>query len=155
MEQVFFYDSPVGKLGLAEEEGSLTRVFFHRRETPAGGTPQLTPLLKKAASQLAEYFEGRRKVFDLPLALRGTGFQLAVWEALQNIPFGEKRCYGELAALAGNPRACRAAGMANNRNPLAIIIPCHRVIGKDGSLTGYAGGLPVKQYLLDLEERFR
>jgi methylated-DNA-[protein]-cysteine S-methyltransferase len=111
-------------------------------------------LLKKAATQFVEYFGGKRKAFDLPLTLQGTDFQISVWKALQSIPAGETRSYKDVAALIGNPKACRAVGMANNRNPIAIIVPCHRVIGADGSLTGYASGLPIKQQLLDLEKRF-
>jgi methylated-DNA-[protein]-cysteine S-methyltransferase len=152
MKSVFFYEYPIGAVGIAEEEGKIARVFFCGKKTLAGFDTRETPLLQKAAAQLGEYFAGRRRTFDLPLALRGTEFQLAVWRVLQTIPYGETRSYGEVAARAGNPRACRAAGMANNRNPIAIIVPCHRVIGADGSLTGYGGGLSVKRYLLDLEK---
>jgi methylated-DNA-[protein]-cysteine S-methyltransferase len=160
MKNVFFYEYPVGMIGIAEDKSTpqggsaLCRVFFCTEKNLAGFTIAETPLIKKAAAQLAEYFEGRRKSFDLPLSLRGTDFQISVWKALQNIPAGVTRSYKEVAALIGNPKASRAVGMANNRNPIAIIIPCHRVIGADGNLTGYAGGLPVKQYLLDLEKRF-
>ena len=111
-----------------------------------------TPLIKKAAAQLNEYFNGERKTFDFPLAPRGTEFQLTVWKALQTIPYGKTCSYGQLAAKIGNPKACRAVGMANNRNPIAIIIPCHRVIGSNGSLTGYAGGLELKDKLIRLEK---
>jgi methylated-DNA-[protein]-cysteine S-methyltransferase len=159
MQNVFFYEYPVGMIGIAENTGSpqegglICRVFFCTEKKREGFTVNETPLIKKAAAQLAEYFEGRRKTFDLPLALRGTAFQVSVWKALQDIPAGETRSYKDVAALLGNPKACRAVGMANNRNPIAIIIPCHRVIGSDGNLTGYAGGLSVKRYLLDLEKR--
>jgi methylated-DNA-[protein]-cysteine S-methyltransferase len=108
-------------------------------------------LIKKTANQLDEYFSKKRKKFDIPIELDGTDFQKKVWEALQNIPYGETRSYGEIASVTGNSKASRAVGMANNRNPIAIIVPCHRVIGHDGSLTGYAGGLELKQALLDLE----
>jgi methylated-DNA-[protein]-cysteine S-methyltransferase len=166
MKNVFFYKSPVGMIGIAEdicfpqESGSpaeshaICRLFFSTKKDLAGFTTAETSLIKKAAAQLTEYFAGKRKAFDLPLTLQGTGFQISVWKALQSIPAGVTRSYKDVAALIGNPRASRAVGMANNRNPIAIIIPCHRVIGEDGSLTGYAGGLPVKQYLLDLEKRF-
>ena len=110
-----------------------------------------TPLVKKTAAQLNEYFAGKRKVFDLPLKPEGTDFQRSVWQALLTIPFGETRSYREIAVQTGNPKACRAAGMANNRNPIVIIIPCHRVIGANGDLTGYGGGLDIKKYLLELE----
>ncbi|MDR0600071.1 MAG: methylated-DNA--[protein]-cysteine S-methyltransferase [Treponema sp.] len=155
MRNLFFYRFPLGVLGIVEEEGSLTGVFFGR-EPPAslrtaGFETAETPVIKKAAVQLEEYFAGKRRNFDLPLAPRGTAFQLLIWKALRGIPYGTTLSYGELAARAGRPRACRAAGMANNRNPIVIIIPCHRVIGKNGDLTGYGGGLPVKEYLLALE----
>ena len=150
MKKVFFYNYPIGPLGIAEADGLICGVFFGRK-TPANFDKAETPLIKKAAAQLSEYFEGRRKKFDLPLDVRGTDFQTAVWKALRKIPFGKTVSYGELAACIGKPRAYRAAGMANNRNPIVIIIPCHRVIGHDGSLTGYGGGLKTKQFLLDLE----
>jgi methylated-DNA-[protein]-cysteine S-methyltransferase len=155
MKSVFFYDYPTTEVGIAEDEGKIARVFFCGEKSLAGFDKKETPLIRKAAAQLAEYFAGRRRKFDLPLALRGTDFQLSVWKILQAIPYGHTLSYGEVAARAGNPKACRAAGMANNRNPIAIIVPCHRVIGADGSLTGYAGGLSVKQYLLDLEKTYR
>ena len=155
MKSVFFYDYPVGWIGIAEDNGVISRVGFrdNSKKDFNGYAAAETPLIKKAAAQLAEYFTGKRTKFDLPLAPVGTEFQLSVWRALQTIPFAETRSYGDIAALIGNPKACRAVGMANNRNPIAIIIPCHRVIGRDGSLTGYGGGLDVKQYLLDLEKR--
>jgi methylated-DNA-[protein]-cysteine S-methyltransferase len=152
MKSVFFYDYPIGAIGIAEDEGAIVRVFFggKKKALPGFNTAE-TPLIKKAAAQLAEYFNGKRKSFNLPLALQGTDFQISVWEALQTIPAGETRSYKDVAALIGNPKAVRAVGMANNRNPIVIIVPCHRVIGHDGSLTGYGGGLPAKQYLLNLE----
>lgn len=150
MQSVFFYEYPVGPLGIIEEEGAITGVFFGKKPPPGCGIAA-TPGIKKAADQLAEYFARTRRSFDLPLALKGTDFQIAVWEALLTIPLGETRAYQDIAALIGRPKAARAVGMANNRNPLVIIVPCHRVIGKDGGLTGYGGGLPIKRYLLDLE----
>lgn len=114
---------------------------------------QADRLLLRAAEELGEYFAGRRRNFTLSLAPRGTEFQQRVWSELRRIPYGETRSYGEIARAIGQPRACRAVGMANNRNPIAILIPCHRVIGRDGSLTGYAAGLTVKQQLLELERR--
>jgi methylated-DNA-[protein]-cysteine S-methyltransferase len=151
MKNVFFCNYPIGTIGIAEDNGALCRVFFSKEKALPGFVIAETPLIKKAAAQLGEYFEGRRKSFNLPLALRGTDFQIAVWEALQTIPAGETRSYKDVAALIGNPKAVRAVGMANNRNPIVIIVPCHRVIGSDGSLTGYGGGLLAKQFLLDLE----
>jgi methylated-DNA-[protein]-cysteine S-methyltransferase len=103
--------------------------------------------------QLEEYFEGKRARFDIPLDVTGTAFQMAVWSELQRIPYGETRSYGEIAARIGKPRAARAVGMANHDNPIAVVIPCHRVVGRDGSLTGYAGGLHLKEELLSLEQR--
>ncbi|MDR2073090.1 MAG: methylated-DNA--[protein]-cysteine S-methyltransferase [Spirochaetaceae bacterium] len=153
MKRVFFYEYPIGPLGIAEEEGAITGVFFAQKKTPPGFSTGETPVIQRAAAQLAEYFTGRRRVFDLPLVLKGTAFQVSVWKALQSIPLGETCSYENVAVHIGNPRACRAVGMANNRNPIAIIVPCHRVIGKDGSLTGYGGGLDIKRYLLTMEKR--
>jgi len=154
MNSVWFYNYPVSVIGIAEENGAISRVFFSDDKILAGFEPVETPLIQKAAAQLTEYFAGKRTEFDLPLHLHGTEFQISVWKALQTIPAGETRSYKDIAIIVGNPNASRAVGMANNRNPIAIIIPCHRVIGHDGSLTGYAGGIPVKQYLLDLERRY-
>jgi methylated-DNA-[protein]-cysteine S-methyltransferase len=155
MQSVFWYDYPAGRIGIAEADGAICRVFFGAEQPPAGFAAAETPLIKKAAAQLAEYFDGRRNQFDLPLALRGTEFQVAVWKALQTIPYGATCCYADIAAKIGRPKAVRAVGMANNRNPIVIMVPCHRVIGKDGGLTGYGGGLPLKQLLLDLEKQAR
>jgi len=139
-------------LGIAEKEGAICNIFFGKDEPPKGFEKHESPLIKNAAKQLDEYFHGKRKVFDLPLTFHGTGFKVKVWEALLTIPYGELRSYGQLAAEIGNPKASRAVGMANKRNPISIIVPCHRVIGHDGSLTGYAGGLELKQKLLKLEK---
>ena len=145
-------DSPVGALRLVADDGGLTSVFMEEhRYAPAGEPTDGGPLLEEAAGQLAAWFRGERVEFDLPLRPSGTAFQLAVWEALRRIPFGETRSYGEIAAALGAPRAVRAVGAANGRNPLAIIVPCHRVIGASGALTGYAGGLNRKRWLLDHE----
>jgi len=152
MKKVFYYDFPLCKLGIAEEDGAICRVFFNNGKMLNGFEKDETPLIKKAARQIAEYFDGKRKSFNLPLVLHGTDFQAEVWKALQNIPYGETLSYGELAAVIGNPKACRAVGMANNRNPAVIIVPCHRVIGSDGSLTGFGGGLELKRQLLELEQ---
>lgn len=137
--------TPFGPMCLVEENGALTR--FCR----GGSGTDESPLLLEAEQQLLEYFRGGRRSFGLPLAPRGTPFQKAVWAALLEIPYGETRSYAEIAARTGNPRACRAVGMANRSNPLPVFIPCHRVIGADGSLTGYAGGLDMKAALLALE----
>jgi len=152
MKSLFYYSYKLCRVGIAEEDGAICRLFFDNGKTYEGFENTETPLLKKAAGQLGEYFDGKRKNFDLPLALHGTKFQLTVWKELQKIPYGETRSYGQLAAAVGNQKASRAVGMANNRNPIAIIIPCHRVIGHDGNLTGYAGGLELKRQLLELEK---
>lgn len=149
MKNCIYYDSPIGRLGIAEENNEICLITFD--DLPEGCRIKETPLLKKAVYELDEYFNCGRKSFDLPLSLKGTDFQIKVWYELMNIPYGKTMSYGELAEKVGNKRACRAVGMANNKNPIPIIIPCHRVIGKNGSLTGYAGGLNKKQFLLKLE----
>jgi len=121
-------------------------------EIPAGFVKAETPLIKKAAAQIEEYLNGKREKFSLPLAMHGTEFQMDVWRALQTIPYGETRSYKEIAELVNRPKAVRAVGMANHRNPISILVPCHRVIGHNGSLTGYGGGLPLKRFLLELEQ---
>ncbi|MGN0800111.1 MAG: methylated-DNA--[protein]-cysteine S-methyltransferase [Christensenellales bacterium] len=146
------FETPLGSMTAIEKGGALTALSF-------GGTPEKneapTPLLAETERQLAEYFSGERRVFSLPLAPEGTAFQRRVWAALLEIPYGETLSYGEVARRVGNPKAARAVGMANNRNPIAIVIPCHRVVGADGSLTGYAGGLAAKERLLALEHAQR
>ena len=140
------YASPAGDILIAEEDGAITLVGFLKQDAPSEASEPPTPLLAEAVRQLRE--------FDLPLRLRGTPYQKAVWNALCAIPYGETRSYADIAAAVGNARACRAVGMANNRNPVSIIVPCHRVIGKNGSLTGYGGGLDKKEFLLSLERRY-
>lgn len=142
----FTTDSPVGALTLCADDELITGLYFGD-----DGKAEPNELILKAVQELDEYFSGRRKSFDLPLSPQGTEFQRRVWKALCGIPYGETRTYGEIAAAVGNGKACRAVGMANNRNPIAILIPCHRVIGADGKLTGYAGGLQTKEFLLRLE----
>lgn len=147
----FVYESALGPLTIAEEDGALINVGFG--EFIRGeGIKEETALIAEAWKQLQEYFEGNRKQFTLPLAPEGTAFQQKVWKALQTIPYGEVRTYGQIAAQIGEPKACRAVGMANHNNPVGIIIPCHRVIGANGKLTGYAGGLDKKEKLLQLEK---
>lgn len=148
------FDSPIGKLVVAADAAGIRHILFpdNRHETRGRAEWQRNPEpVRVAREQLLAYLEGQRTVFDLPLAPAGTPFQLKVWNALASIPFGQTRSYGELAAQIGEPRAVRAVGAANGRNPLPIVLPCHRVIGSDGSLTGFGGGLPVKQFLLELE----
>lgn len=151
MKKIFFYDTKMGRLGIAEENGALTDLCFSGESIAFEHIIEETELLKEAARQLQEYFAGNRRGFDLPLAPQGTAFQQKVWQALIEIPFGETRSYGQIAANIHQPKASRAVGGANNKNPLPIFIPCHRVIGADGKLVGYAGGLEVKKTLLDVE----
>ncbi len=153
MKYAWQYETPIGRITLAEENGKLTNLNFPKEEMPADALQEETQLLVLAAKQLAEYFSGSRKVFDVPLAPKGTGFQQSVWEALTKIPYGETVSYGKLANSIGRPGAARAVGLANNRNPIPLIIPCHRVIGADGKLVGYGGGLPIKEQLLEMEKQ--
>ncbi|UOV01046.1 methylated-DNA--[protein]-cysteine S-methyltransferase [Pseudoxanthomonas mexicana] len=147
-------DSPVGTLTVAATDAGLHAIEFPRNRHPAdleGWIPGNHRLLDLAACQLDDYFAAKRCVFDLPLAPRGTEFQRAVWMALAGIGYGETISYAQLAQRVGKPTAMRAVGAANGRNPLPIVLPCHRVIGADGALTGFGGGLPTKQFLLELE----
>jgi methylated-DNA-[protein]-cysteine S-methyltransferase len=146
--------SPVGTLTLAATDDGLHAIEFPRNRhaaNRAGWTEGQHPVLDLAACQLDEYFAATRRAFDLPLAPRGTDFQRTVWLALAGIAYGETVSYAQLAQRVGKPTAMRAVGAANGRNPLPIVLPCHRVIGADGSLTGFGGGLPTKQFLLELE----
>lgn len=145
--------TPIGLLTLAEKDKMLAAVSFFVPTFTEETSQKKTSLLEKAEKQLAEYFAGQRTIFDLPLFVNGTDFQKNTWKELQKIPYGETISYGELARRCGNPKACRAVGMANNKNKIAIIIPCHRVIGSNGKLVGYAGGLDVKTKLLELEQK--
>ena len=152
-------DSPVGPLTLIADETALLAVLWPddapgrvRLEHRPARSGEST-LLDRVAAQLDEYFAGTRTEFDLPLAPRGTQFQLEVWRALETIPYGETMTYGELATSIGRPTAARAVGNANRRNPLSIVVPCHRVIGSTGALTGFAGGLGTKEQLLDMEHQ--
>ena len=149
-----YHDSPVGPLLLAGRDGALTTIWFPphgERQPPEPGWVPADAPFDEAKSQLDGYFAGRRRRFDLPLEPAGTAFQRKVLEALQAIPYGETRSYKAVAEAIGKPRAVRAVGAANARNPIPIIIPCHRVIGSDGSLTGFGGGLDAKRQLLALE----
>ncbi|QCO68164.1 methylated-DNA--[protein]-cysteine S-methyltransferase [Luteimonas yindakuii] len=148
-------DSPVGLLLLAASDAGLHAIGFPENRHPVRmgvdwreGTH---PLIEEARRQLAAYFAGERRYFDLPLAPHGTPFQRSVWQALADIPYGVTASYAELATRVGRPGAARAVGAANGRNPLPIVLPCHRVIGAGGDLTGFGGGLPTKRYLLALE----
>jgi methylated-DNA-[protein]-cysteine S-methyltransferase len=157
MSTIFFrrIDSPVGTLTLAASDAGLHAIEFPGNRHPVRRDRDWRegdhPLLQRAQAQLDEYFAGTRHDFDLPLAPRGTPFQQEVWFALASIPYGETASYAQLAARVDRPAATRAVGAANGRNPLPIVLPCHRVIGADGSLTGFGGGLPTKRFLLELE----
>lgn len=151
MSTVLLFSSPIGPLTVVERDGTLSHLLFSG-EMPPDGIRAETPLLLETAAQLQAYFAGNLRRFDLPLSPSGTLFQQKVWTALRSIPYGETKSYGEIAAAVGSSKACRAVGMANHRNPLPIFIPCHRVIGTGGKLTGYAGGLDRKRFLLELEQ---
>ncbi len=151
MNSIYFYETSIGRIGIADNGQAVTGLMFSGGMD--GFTVAETALIKEAARQLYEYLAGKREVFDIPLALEGTPFQKAVWKALQDIPYGETRSYRDIAESIGRPKACRAVGMANNKNPIAIFVPCHRVIGSSGKLVGYAGGMDVKEKLLALEKR--
>jgi methylated-DNA-[protein]-cysteine S-methyltransferase len=153
-----YYDSPIGRLPLITNENALIALLWE------DDNPKRVPLKWKlieddneiansVKNQLTEYFNGKRRVFDLPLEVYGTPFQKDIWKHLQNIPFGETRSYGQLAKAIGNPKASRAVGAANGKNPISIILPCHRVVGSNGNLTGFAGGVEAKDFLLKLEGR--
>lgn len=147
--------SPVGELRLVASATALVGVYLPVQAGPAPGEARVgdSSLLARVATQLAEYFVGDRQSFDVPIAARGTAFQQLVWAALGAIPYGALRSYGELARVLGRPSASRAIGAANGKNPISIIVPCHRVIAASGELTGYAGGLDAKRWLLDHEAR--
>ena len=148
------FDSPVGPLTVAASDAGLHAIELPQNRHPQrrlGWVPKEHPVLGEARRQLQEYFDGERREFDLPLAPQGTLFQRQVWLALADIPYGSTISYAQLAMRVGRPAAMRAVGAANGRNPLPIVLPCHRVIGADGSLTGFGGGLPTKRFLLQLE----
>jgi methylated-DNA-[protein]-cysteine S-methyltransferase len=156
-----FVDSPIGTLTLIADGDAIVEVWFpNHADGPTASLDDSTldpdhPVLVRTSTQLAEYFAGTRTAFDLPLAPEGTPFQLAAWRALSTIPFGETVSYGEQASRLGDPNKARAVGAANGRNPIPIIVPCHRVIGANGRLTGFGGGVESKAWLLDHEQRVR
>lgn len=152
MNYKYHIDTPIGMICVESNEEAITGLFFEKNKTQYKQEKPETDLLKRAGEQLKEYFSGKRKTFDLPLSPSGTEFQKKVWKALCTIPYGETRSYGEIAAQIGNPKACRAVGGANNKNPIMIFIPCHRVIGADGSLVGFGGGIDAKKFMFNLEK---
>ena len=151
MKSAYCYDFPVGRFYIGEEDGAITDVAMR---SVGNAIEKETPLIISAAEMLREYFDGKRKSFEgLPLRAEGTVFQKKAWDALMEIPYGQTRTYKEQAEAVGNVKAYRAVGAANGKNPISIIVPCHRVIGSDKSLTGYAGGIDVKKALLELERK--
>ena len=149
---LYYYQTDIGQIGISEENGSIDAVYFKYapRQTPEKEIYE-TALIKEAAAQLMAYFAGRLREFSLPLAPVGTEFMKQVWRSLTKIPYGSTMTYGQIAKRVGKDKAFRAVGMACNRNPIPIIIPCHRVVGARGNLVGFRGGLEMKQRLLDLE----
>lgn len=163
MRYYYCYKMLNGRVLIAEEDGGIAQVSLHRtdssgsgfsgegKETAGEAVRMETPLIAQAGRELEEYLQGRRQSFDVPQTPKGTPFQQRVWQALRDIPYGETRSYGEIARAAGSPKGARAVGMACNRNPNLILTPCHRVVGSSGDLTGFGGGLDVKEVLLKLE----
>lgn len=159
--KVYFFKnfvSPVGSLKIIASDQGVAAILWENdspRRVPLQGLTEKPghPVLRAAEKQLREYFAGKRDRFDLKLDFAGTPFQKKVWSALLKIPFGETRSYGDIARQVGRPKAVRAVGAANGRNPISIVTPCHRVIGSNGKLIGFAGGLPVKKYLLEMERK--
>ena len=152
MKKVYYYLTTIGKIGIAEEEGWVTNVILGEEKFQEVCIEEETETLQQAIKELREYIEGKRKIFDIPLKPQGTPFRRKVWEALSNIPYGETRSYKDIAQAIGSEKAYRAVGTANNKNPIPIFIPCHRVIGADGQLVGYRGGIEMKMKLLALEK---
>lgn len=146
-------NTKIGVLSLIEENNKIIAIEIGKKIEKEEVTLKETPLLQETQKQLIEYLEGNREKFAIPFNPKGTKFMKEVWTALQEIPYGEVRTYGQIAKKVGSPKAARAVGMANHRNPIPILIPCHRVIGTSGKLVGYACGLEIKQFLLDLEQK--
>jgi len=166
MKNIFYYQTDIGRIGIAEEDNQITNLFFENDSCPdvrTGSNEDVaskdyylneTDILKEASSQLYEYLLGKRQTFYLPLAPMGTVFMKNVWSCLGDISYGKTKSYKEIAQAVGNAKACRAVGHANNKNPIPIFIPCHRVIGANGKLIGYRGGLQTKIQLLELEKQY-
>ena len=150
-----FLTHPTGEVSLIASDDGLEQIRFDATVPEEAVRCDDHPILRETARQLKAYFAGELRDFDLPLTLKGTPFQIRVWKALQEIPYGETRSYAEQACVVGAPDAVRAVGSANGRNPIPIVVPCHRVIGSNGKLTGFGGGLPLKRWLLDLESHPR
>ena len=148
-----FYTTTIGRIGIAEENGSITRILFGTDAVPEDVAKGPSALTDEAARQVTAYLAGALHEFTLPLAPQGTAFLQTVWAALCRVPYGATASYKDIAVAVGNPKAVRAVGLANNRNPIPLIIPCHRIVGSNGKLTGYRGGLALKEQLLNLESR--
>lgn len=148
---VLYRKYPIGELAIVEDGGGISDLFLRKSREAVDAREGMTPVLERAAAELDEYFAGKRKTFTVPLALHGTSFQKSVWQALREIPYGQTRSYGEIARAVGSPKGFRAVGLACNRNPVLLMVPCHRVVGRDGGLTGFACGLAAKRFLLELE----
>lgn len=156
MGNIFYYKTPIGKIGIVEDEGKITNVYFETNNIPRDVYKHKeTDILKEANRQLQDYFNGKLTTFSLEFAPSGTEFMKEVWNALLEIPYGETRSYKQIAQRTGHNFAYRAVGLANNRNPIPIFIPCHRVIGSNQTLVGYGGGLNIKKHLLELENKFK
>ena len=151
MINYFCYDTEIGRIKISEKDEKIIGLVFsdYKKENEI---EKETDAIRKTYLQLKEYLSGKRKNFDIEIEMIGTEFQKKVWKELLNIPYGETRSYKDIAIAIGNEKACRAVGNANNKNPIAIIVPCHRVVGSDGSMTGYAGGLNIKEKLLKIEK---
>ena len=147
-----YYQTKIGRIKIAQEGDAIVEINVTDSEKES---ERETPLIKKTIKELKEYLEGKRKIFDIPIDTQGTEFQEKVWNALLEIPYGETKSYEDIAKMVGCPKGARAVGMANHNNKIIIIIPCHRVIGKNGKLVGYAGGLPVKEKLLQIESNYK
>jgi len=150
---LYFQQTALGKLGIAEQDGNITEVYFANEVIPQDVELAETALISEAFLQLNAYLAGELTEFSLPLAPRGTVFQQTVWQALCSVPYASTASYKDIALAIGNPKAVRAVGQANNKNPIPIFIPCHRIIGSNGKLVGYGGGLEIKEFLLALEKR--
>ena len=150
----YWRETVFGRMGIEEQDGFLTRIWLPGRGEGEAQAPE-PPVVREAFRQLEGYFAGTLTTFDLPLKPKGTPFMLRVWDALCQVPYGATASYKDIAVAVDSPRACRAVGLANNRNPLPIVIPCHRIVGSNGSLVGYAGGLGMKERLLELERSQR
>lgn len=155
LPSVFFQKTPLGKLGIAERAGFISNLYFPNANIADGLIIAQTPLIAQAFCQLDAYFAGELKTFSLPLAPHGTVFMQAVWQRLLTVPYGTTASYKDIAHAIGNPKTVRAVGLANHKNPIPIFIPCHRVIGSNGQLVGYNGGLATKAFLLNLESKHR